>query len=45
MQDTEVGENCCLNNVVVDKDVRIQNERSLMGSQSYPVYISKGAVV
>ena len=45
MQDTEIGENCCLNNVVVDKDVRIQNERSLMGSQSYPVYISKGAVV
>ena len=45
MQDSVIGENCRLNYVVVDKDVEIKDERSLMGFQSYPVYISKGAIV
>ena len=45
MQDSVIGQNCRLNYVVVDKDVEIKEERSLMGFQSYPVYISKGAIV
>lgn len=45
MQDSVIGDNCRLNYVVVDKDVEIKDERSLMGFQSYPVYISKGAIV
>ena len=45
MQDAVIGANCRLNYVVVDKDVQIKEDRSLMGFQSYPVYISKGAVI
>ncbi len=45
MQDTVIGENCCLSYVVTDKDVQIQNDRTLMGFQSYPVFIAKGSVV
>lgn len=45
MQDSTIGENCKLSYVITDKDVIINNERSLMGYQSYPVFISKGSVV
>lgn len=45
MQDSVIGPNCRLNYVITDKDVVIRNDRSLMGFQSYPVYISKGSVV
>ncbi len=45
MQDSCVGANCKLNYVIIDKDVVIKNDRSLLGFQSYPVFISKGSVV
>lgn len=45
MQDCTIGPNCRLNYVVIDKDVVIKNDRSLLGFQSYPVFISKGSVV
>ena len=45
MQDSVIESRCRLSYVVVDKDVIIREERSLMGFQSYPVYISKGSVV
>lgn len=45
MQDTKVGSNSNLSYVIVDKDVTIKNERTLMGFQSYPVYISKESIV
>lgn len=45
MQDSSVGPNCKLNYVVIDKDVVIRNDRSLLGFQSYPVFISKGSIV
>jgi glucose-1-phosphate adenylyltransferase len=45
MQDSTIGPNCKLNYVVMDKDVLIRNDRSLLGFQSYPVFISKGSVV
>ena len=41
MQDTKIGCNTNLNYVIIDKDVKIQDGRSLMGYDSYPVYISK----
>jgi len=41
MQDTEIGENCNLNYVIIDKDVTISNDKSLMGTDSYPIYIAK----
>ncbi len=45
MQDSVIGPNCKLNYVIMDKDVAIKNDRSLLGFQSYPVFISKGSVV
>ena len=45
MQDTIIGENCNINYIITDKDVRIKDDRMLMGFQSYPVYISKDSVI
>lgn len=45
MQDSVIGNNCNLNYVIADKDVVIKDERTLMGFQSYPVYISKASIV
>ena len=45
MQDTRIGSNCSLKYVITDKDVLIKDGRTLMGFQSYPVYISKASVV
>ncbi len=45
MQDTKIGADSSLSYVIVDKDVTVKNERTLMGFLSYPVYISKGSVV
>ena len=45
MQDSTVGNNTNLNYVVADKDVVFRDGRSMMGFESYPVYISKGAEV
>jgi len=41
MQDTHIGENCHLSYAIIDKDVFIQNDRSLMGYETYPIYIAK----
>lgn len=45
MQDSIIGRDSHLNYVVIDKDVEIKQERTLMGFQSYPVFISKGSTV
>jgi glucose-1-phosphate adenylyltransferase len=45
MQDSVIGSDCHMKYVVMDKDVIIKNERSLLGFKSYPVFISKGSVV
>jgi glucose-1-phosphate adenylyltransferase len=45
MQDTVIGNDTNLKFVVTDKDVVIKDARTLMGFQSYPVYISKASVV
>lgn len=45
MHDTVVGENSNLSYVIVDKDVTVKAERTMMGLASYPVYISKGSIV
>lgn len=45
MQDSQIGANCKMNYVITDKDVVIKDDRSLMGFQSYPVFISKGSIV
>lgn len=45
MQDTVVGENTRLDYVVADKEVEFEDNRTMMGHQTYPVYVSKGSRV
>lgn len=45
MQDTKIGCDTNLNYVIIDKDVAIKDGRSLMGFDSYPIYIAKKSVV
>ena len=45
MQDSVIGPNSRLSYVIMDKDVVIKNDRSLLGFQSYPVFINKGSIV
>ncbi len=45
MQDTIIGEKCTINYVISDKDVIVKEDRTLMGFQSYPVYISKASMI
>lgn len=45
IQNTYVAENCQLNYVIADKNVTLKAERTLMGYETYPVFISKGSVI
>lgn len=45
MQDAVIGENTRLDYVVADKNVVFEGSRTLMGYQTYPVYVSKGSKV
>ncbi len=45
LQDSIIRPNSRLNYVIADKNVVIKEERSLLGFESYPVYIAKGSVV
>lgn len=45
MQDTVVGEKCEMNYVITDKDVMIGNYRSIGGTETYPIFVGKGASV
>jgi len=45
MQDTVIEEGASLSYVIADKEVKIGKDRSLMGYESYPLYIQKGSVV
>ena len=45
MNDTVVGENCVLKNVILDKDVYVRPGSRLIGTPSNPVIIPRGDVV
>ena len=45
MQDTEIQENCVLENMIIDKSCTIRRGRRLIGARDYPIIIKKGAVV
>lgn len=45
MQDSVIGENTRLDYVVADKNVHFDNNRTMIGYQTYPVYVSKGSKV
>lgn len=45
MQDTKISANTNLKYVIIDKDVVIKEDRSLMGFESYPIFIAKQSIV
>ena len=45
MQDTYVGENAHLEYVITDKNVLVKDSRTLVGYETYPIYIAKGKVI
>lgn len=45
MNDTVVGENCRLKNVILDKDVIVRAGAELVGTPSNPVIIKRGEIV
>lgn len=45
MQDTIIGQKCDINCVITDKVVKINEFKLLTGSQNYPLYIGKKAVI
>lgn len=45
MQGAQVGPYCTLEHIISDKRVVFRENRSMMGVESYPVYVAKGAVV
>jgi len=45
MQDCEIGDNCTLENVIVDKEAIIRSGKTLIGQDTYPVVIAKGAII
>jgi glucose-1-phosphate adenylyltransferase len=45
MQGSSVGNNTTLNYAIIDKDVTIKDNRTLMGYDTYPLYINKGSMV
>ena len=45
MQEGIIGQKSDISYVITDKKVQISNHRMLTGSQNYPLYIGKGAVI
>ncbi len=45
MQDTVIGDNTVLDYLISDKDVTFSDGKSMIGTESYPIYVSKGSVV
>jgi len=45
MENTEINENCALENVILDKDVIIRSDRKLISTENYPIIIGKFNVV
>lgn len=45
MQDNVIGKGAQLNCVITDKNVVVRDRRQLSGSESYPFFITKGAMV
>jgi glucose-1-phosphate adenylyltransferase len=45
MQNTEILRNVTLNNVILDKDVIVRENRQLVGHETYPVVIEKKSII
>ncbi len=45
MQDADIGEGCEISYAILDKNVRVSPGVKLRGTESHPVYISKGEIL
>ena len=45
MQNTEIMRNVTLDNVILDKDVNVRENRQLVGHETYPVVIEKKSII
>jgi len=45
MQGATVGENVCIEYVVMDKEVEISDGKKIIGQESYPLPVSKGSII
>jgi glucose-1-phosphate adenylyltransferase, GlgD subunit len=45
IQQTYIGDDCRLSNIITDKNVLIKNGRTLIGYDTYPVFIEKNRVI
>ena len=45
MQNSEVMDNCLLENVIFDKEVVLRSGKKLVGQDTYPMVIGKKAVI
>lgn len=45
MQDTVIGENADLSHIIIDKDVVVSDNKTIIGCESYPMYIAKRSVI
>ena len=45
MQDTIIGDNADLSHIIIDKDVTVGQGKTIIGCESYPMYIAKRSVI
>lgn len=45
MQDSIIGDNANLSHIIVDKDVTVSADKTIMGTDSYPMYVAKRTVI
>ena len=45
MQDTIIGDNADLSHIIIDKDVTVGQGKTIIGCESYPMYIAKRSII
>ena len=45
MQDTIIGDNADLSHIIIDKDVTVGEGKTIIGCESYPMYIPKRSII
>ncbi len=45
MQDTIIGDNADLSHIIIDKDVTVGDSKTIIGCESFPMYIGKRSVI
>ena len=45
LQNSEIGENVRLENVILDKKVMVRDNKELVGTTEFPIVVSKGRII